>query len=181
VPLSWGGSVRVPALGIGPQSLVSGAGVVFLTLLSPGSGLGRDCCRYCMVGWRWWPCSVPFWGRAKGPFYLCSANSCWVDWWLRDVRGWVIVSWSQRLSRVWHGVYCVDHILSRACILFVLLQLKNGGVAKAKGEGEKEKECTTECKSRRRRDEKAPWALNMQGSTIECVLVPTDIIRDGYA
>ena len=44
--------------------------------------------------------------------------------------------------------------------LFVLLQLKKGGVAKAKGEGEKEKECTTECKSRRRRDEKAPWALN---------------------
>ena len=43
---------------------------------------------------------------------------------------------------------------------FVLLQLKNGGVAKAKGEGEKENECTTECKSRRRRDEKAPWALN---------------------
>ena len=40
-----------------------------------------------------------------------------------------------------------------------LLQLKNGGVANAKGEGEKEKECTTECKSRRRRDEKAPWAL----------------------
>jgi len=41
----------------------------------------------------------------------------------------------------------------------VLLQLKNGGVAKVKGEGEKEKECTTECKSRRRRNEKAPWAL----------------------
>ena len=39
-----------------------------------------------------------------------------------------------------------------------LLQLKKGGVANAKGEGEKEKECTTECKSRRRRDEKAPWA-----------------------
>ena len=37
---------------------------------------------------------------------------------------------------------------------------EKGGVAKAKGEGEKEKECTTECKSRRRRDEKAPWALN---------------------
>ena len=34
--------------------------------------------------------------------------------------------------------------------LFILLQLKRGGVAKAKGEGEKEKECTTECKSRRR-------------------------------
>ena len=33
---------------------------------------------------------------------------------------------------------------------------------KAKGEGEKEKECTTECKSRRRRDEKAPWALNYE-------------------
>ena len=28
------------------------------------------------------------------------------------------------------------------------------------GEGEKVKECTTEGKSRRRRDEKAPWALN---------------------
>ena len=28
------------------------------------------------------------------------------------------------------------------------------------GEGEKEKECTTESKSRQRRDEKAPWALN---------------------
>jgi len=44
----------------------------------------------------------------------------------------------------------------------ILLQLKKGGVAKAKGEGEKEKECTTECKSRRRRDEKAPWALNYE-------------------
>ena len=37
---------------------------------------------------------------------------------------------------------------------------EKGGVARAKGEGEKEKECTTEGKSRRRRDEKAPWALN---------------------
>ena len=37
---------------------------------------------------------------------------------------------------------------------------EKGGVARAKGEGEKEKECTTERKSRRRRDEKAPWALN---------------------
>ena len=46
--------------------------------------------------------------------------------------------------------------------LVVLLQLKKGGVAKAKGEGEKEKECTAECKSRRRRDEKAPWALNYE-------------------
>ena len=45
---------------------------------------------------------------------------------------------------------------------FLLLQLKRGGVARAKGEGEKEKECTTECKSRRRRDEKAPWALNYE-------------------
>jgi hypothetical protein len=45
---------------------------------------------------------------------------------------------------------------------FVLLQLKKGGVAKAKGEGEKKKECATECKSRRRRDEKAPWALNCE-------------------
>ena len=39
---------------------------------------------------------------------------------------------------------------------FPLLRLKKGGVAKAKGEGEKKNECTTECKSRRRRDEKAP-------------------------
>jgi len=39
---------------------------------------------------------------------------------------------------------------------------EKGGVAKAKGEGEKKKDCTTECKSRRRRDDKAtaPWALN---------------------
>mgnify|MGYP006863241584 CR=1 FL=1 len=47
-------------------------------------------------------------------------------------------------------------------VFIYLLQLKKGGVAKAKGEGEKEKECTTECKSRRRRDEKAPWALNYE-------------------
>ena len=33
---------------------------------------------------------------------------------------------------------------------------EKGGVARAKGEKEKEKECTTKCKSRRRRDEKAP-------------------------
>ena len=37
---------------------------------------------------------------------------------------------------------------------------EKGGVARAMGEGEKEKECNTEGKSRRRRDEKAPWALN---------------------
>ena len=37
---------------------------------------------------------------------------------------------------------------------------EKGGVARAKGEGEKKKECTTECKCRRRRDEKAPWALD---------------------
>ena len=35
---------------------------------------------------------------------------------------------------------------------------EKGGVSRAKGGGEKEKECTTECKSRRRRNEKAPWA-----------------------
>jgi len=39
---------------------------------------------------------------------------------------------------------------------------EKGGVAKAKCEGEKEKECITECKSRRRRDEKAPWALHYE-------------------
>ena len=31
------------------------------------------------------------------------------------------------------------------------------GVARAMGKGEKEKECTAEGKSRRRRNEKAPW------------------------
>ena len=31
---------------------------------------------------------------------------------------------------------------------------------RAKGEGKKAKECTRGRKSRRRRDEKAPWALN---------------------
>jgi hypothetical protein len=43
---------------------------------------------------------------------------------------------------------------------YFFITAEKGGVVKAKGEGEKEKECTTECKSRRRRDEKAPWALN---------------------
>ena len=38
---------------------------------------------------------------------------------------------------------------------------EKGGVARAKGEGEKEKEITAEGKSGRRRDEKAPWALNI--------------------
>ena len=42
---------------------------------------------------------------------------------------------------------------------FCFITAEKGRVARAKGEGEKEKECTTECKSRRRRDEKAPWAL----------------------
>jgi len=39
---------------------------------------------------------------------------------------------------------------------FDFITAEKGGVARAKGEGEKEKECTTECKSRRQRDEKAP-------------------------
>ena len=46
--------------------------------------------------------------------------------------------------------------LSRVCFITA----EKGGVARAKGEGEKEKEWTTEGTSRRRRDEKAPWALN---------------------
>ena len=37
---------------------------------------------------------------------------------------------------------------------------EKSGKARAKGVGEKEKECTTECKSQRRLDEKAPWALH---------------------
>ena len=43
---------------------------------------------------------------------------------------------------------------------FSFITAEKGEVATAKGDGEKKKECTTECKSRRRRDEKAPWALN---------------------
>ena len=49
--------------------------------------------------------------------------------------------------------YCTD-----ACRgLFYFITAEKGGVARAKGGGEEEKECSTECKSRRRRDEKAPW------------------------
>ena len=44
----------------------------------------------------------------------------------------------------------------------LFITAEKGRVAKAKGEGEKEKERTTECKSPRRRDEKAPWALNYE-------------------
>ena len=50
---------------------------------------------------------------------------------------------------------------------YSFITAEKGGVAKAKGEGEKEKECTTECKSRRRRDEKAPWALNTRAGREE--------------
>ena len=39
---------------------------------------------------------------------------------------------------------------------FCFITAEKGEVATAKGDGEKKKECTTECKSRRRRDEKAP-------------------------
>ena len=45
-------------------------------------------------------------------------------------------------------------------LITIFITAGKGGVARAKGEGEKVKECTTEGKSRRRRDEKAPWALN---------------------
>ena len=36
--------------------------------------------------------------------------------------------------------------------LSLFITAEEGGVARATGGGEKEKECTTECKSRRRRD-----------------------------
>ena len=42
----------------------------------------------------------------------------------------------------------------------LFITAEKGEVARAKGERETEKECTTERKSRRRRDEKAPWALS---------------------
>ena len=49
-------------------------------------------------------------------------------------------------------------LTERSQVCFITAE--KGEVATAKGDGEKKKECTTECKSRRRRDEKAPWALN---------------------
>ena len=63
---------------------------------------------------------------------------------------------------------CVD-LFWAPLSYYYLLQLKKGGVAKAKGEGEKENECTTECKSRRRRDEKAPWALSYKSKAFRFV------------
>ena len=42
----------------------------------------------------------------------------------------------------------------------IFITAEKGRVARAKGEGERENECTTEDKSRRRRDKKALWALN---------------------
>ena len=44
--------------------------------------------------------------------------------------------------------------------VYFFITAEKSGVARAKSGGEKEKECTTERKSRRRRDEKDPWALN---------------------
>ena len=46
-----------------------------------------------------------------------------------------------------------------AGLWFSFTTARKDGVARAEGGGEKEKECTTECKSRRRRDEKAPRHL----------------------
>ena len=66
------------------------------------------------------------------------------------------------LSKYYFGGSIMLHDTKFRHSMFVLLQLEKEGVAKAKGEGEKEKECTTGCKSRRRRDEKAPWALNYE-------------------
>ena len=73
-----------------------------------------------------------------------------------------------------HGEY-VEMGISGS--LVVLLQLKRGGVSKAKGEGEKKKECTAECKSRRRRDEKVPWALTLSETLCTCVLLTSALSR----
>ena len=67
-----------------------------------------------------------------------------------------------RLSASTNTSYASELFLNLASAPVVLLQLKRGGEAKAKGEGEKEKECATECKSRRRQDEKSPWVLNYE-------------------
>ena len=72
-------------------------------------------------------------------------------------------------------------------LCFCFITAEKGGVAKAKGEGEKEKECTTECKSRRRRDEKSPWAINYEShllllhasSRMKRRMIPTDLHRSG--
>ena len=51
--------------------------------------------------------------------------------------------------------------------LVCFIAAEKGAVARAKGEAEKEKEFTTDRKSRRRRDEKAPWALNYESGREE--------------
>ena len=61
---------------------------------------------------------------------------------------------------------------------YIFITTEKGGAARVKGGGEKEKECTTEGKSRRRRDEKAlsllqlkkvaPWALKLLFITAWC-------------
>jgi hypothetical protein len=93
----------VPAVRSTPPSVAAGAGGPSFALVSPGSG---------------------FWGRGKGPFYLGSATACCVDWWLRDVRGCGLVSWPQRLSWAWHGVFVGD--VGRG-ILSIVHGFKGGG------------------------------------------------------
>ena len=63
--------------------------------------------------------------------------------------------WGLEVLRPWRS--CVN-----AAFQVGFITAEKGEVATAKGDGEKKKECTTECKSRRRRDEKAPWALNYE-------------------
>ena len=58
---------------------------------------------------------------------------------------------------MWHNAHRV--LVSRP-LSYMFITAEKGRVASAKGEGEKENECTTEDKSRRRRDKKALWALN---------------------
>ena len=59
------------------------------------------------------------------------------------------------LHTIWHDLRVQREEAER-----YFIKAEKGEVARAKGEGEKAKECTAEGKSRRRGDEKPPWALN---------------------
>ena len=109
----------VPAVRSAPPSVAAGAGVPSFALVSPGAYSGRAgrsvwfdvVCAFCFFF-----CGFPCWGRAKGPFYLGSANSCWVvaararegvtgqaRWYVgvEVVRGWAVRLGPLRCRESW--------------------------------------------------------------------------------
>ena len=94
----------------------------------------------------------------------CFQNVC--DHFLHRIPGSLGVApcvlFLQVKSAKWGREDAVTHLEISSEVRFCFITAEKGEVATAKGDGEKKKECTTECKSRRRRDEKAPWALNYE-------------------